>query len=1856
MTGRNLAASATGDHASYQRVLAALDGAGTKFASCKSDDAVACCPVHEDTHPSLHISWRTEGPGGFTLLHCHACQAGGADVVEAIGLSLADLYDEPLPQRVRAFDRVGRSPQQRRAGHRRGNLGRLPALIPVPGPLPAPEHEDAWRQVERYCYTDAAGEIIQAVIREHCAGGGGHKRFRQEFTTRTGGWAQRKPKGFTPVLYRAPQVAQAVAAGTTVWLVEGEKDVHAAEHAGLVATTNAQGSASFGSHLAGALTGAHVVVVLDRDAAGWARGVAAHTALSAVGAAVELRMPAIETPKADLSDHLQAGLGIEELVRVSVGEVATWNAHSAATTASGALDKAGAQLQAHLELAEAAGEHGQVHRGHARRWAEQMQVRLEALTVAVEQVHGHGLRAGSAWAEQAMSAAQALRRAGVERTRRCHERAGAPVPAALRQVSEQPEPNSPTAPAAPAGEGAGLGPDRFRIEGGQIIEFTPTRAKRSGEVLDPADGSVKMLLSTAVTLVARKFSEVAQDEDVEEVVLMGRSAPPKARVRRLAPLAAVQLSYPDPTTGEGIDFDVSADAWDDHSWIKALPFAVDYDHRRAGLETLRRAIIAVSPGAKNLTLHRSTGWRSDEAGGHYFVHAGGAITAGGRVSIETGFSSAMVRYDLPDPTDDVAALRAAFFEHSAAMLDRLPERVAAPLLGHIYRSAMGHNPWMAFLVGPPSSYKTSVASKVMHHWGEKWDHTRPGSSMSGNGDTFNTLRFKLHQAKDVTYWMDDFAPSDSWINAVKLTETVARLLHNQEERGRTARDGQSITEGTPPRASGLCTSEVMPRPGSGAQRMLVVPLDKDDVDTDLLFPLDEAPSRHGRALVMATFISWLAEDLPAARSRYFAAAAEFAEELADGGQSVRASAAVGHTWAGWAAMSDFLFERGAITDVEHAALRARVRAGLLAASVAASDPDQPRSTGARVLALVRYALEQNIAHVEDVRTADCPPWPLGARLGWRRQILEQDHHGGITRQRFERAGAIRLGYVLHDPGFRDRGRVLMCGVNQLEAVVKAAGATLAERLEIDGVTAVRALDEMGALVVDRSDKNRRTTKCVIHCEGRRHARMVTIRLDALLGDEGEQSDDGEQHGPGAGGPHQAPSTWPTPPEPQGNAEQVIDLREPASAPEPADLRPMALAIASDPDDGAPAAARTPPPRSELDPAADKHEDETVAFISRPYTDAQGIVGYSVRLATPAPCVMCGQLAGIAIEDVAIHVHAFAHSTAASRDAEPPATPSEQCPAPGRGRAATPAPAAPPAALPAPAAGPPALAGKREALKVEGGQAQRQPQAEDREAADPPSDGQEPAPEDRDGQEPGNGGGQDRGAGPSPDRDGPPQPPSARPDQDQQSDEERAARPRTPARTTARAQFRAAAAVVDTDGIWCSNGEHLQLDEPPTHVGHLVELAVSLNLGTQVTSHAREPGHIWLGRCLAQRMGIDVEAIEDAGAAHQREVTRTVTATSAAVREAVAAGYDLGGGRPPALGAFTRVFDPTRRAWVALVPALASAALPLLGGVADNATLARRLGAYADALGHPFRVTAGATGMDLLAALHQRDRERLLGAGTPVPPAMGNTEVDFDWCRPPDGVEAGHAWVHAYDRSGSYLAAAGSLEVGVGDAVHHPEGTAFAGQPGYWALAIPDNPNPYAPHLLDPTGRHAGATRWVSTPTLALAIEQGWDLPEITEAWTWSARSRVFDSWYQRLRDARTTLDVDEADAQAARDQIKLTYAATIGLMGSHAASGRTGYAPERRHAVIAKARANIARRITAIAADSQRWPVAVFTDAILFTSPHADPLRAWPGRPQDLGRELGRYKVAASAPLAEHLPHLTGGAYRGMDALLGRDG
>ena len=132
-----------------------------------------------------------------------------------------------------------------------------------------------------------------------------------------------------------------------------------------------------------------------------------------------------------------------------------------------------------------------------------------------------------------------------------------------------------------------------------------------------------------------------------------------------------------------------------------------------------------------------------------------------------------------------------------------------------------------------------------------------------------------------------------------------------------------------------------------------------------------------------------------------------------------------------------------------------------------------------------------------------------------------------------------------------------------------------------------------------------------------------------------------------------------------------------------------------------------------------------------------------------------------------------------------------------------------------------------------------------------------------------------------------------------------------------------------------------------------------------------------------------------------------TRDRAALTGAVKAGWSIGGGGQ-ALRAFTRVWHGHQHApWLVLLPAVAGATgnLPLLSDEPDPAELARRLQRFADTVGQPWKVSNGATGLDLLTTLRFRDRERMLAPSEPVPPALlPGVERDISWSRHPTEEE------------------------------------------------------------------------------------------------------------------------------------------------------------------------------------------------------------------------------------------------------------
>ena len=218
----------------------------------------ARCPAHDDGNPSLSAS---AGTDGRALVFCQAgCSTD--DVLVALKLTAAELFPPDTDRRD------GRA-----------------------------------EPVATYDYVDEIGRLLSQVVRM------APKGFWQRRPDGNGGWV--KNLGNTRrVLYRLPEVLAAVAAGRTVYVVEGEKDVEAVVGCGEVATCNSGGAGKWGAEHARALYGAEVVVVVaDKDDAGRAHAVQVAKSLRGHVGQVVIMEALVGK---DAADHLAAGYSVED--------------------------------------------------------------------------------------------------------------------------------------------------------------------------------------------------------------------------------------------------------------------------------------------------------------------------------------------------------------------------------------------------------------------------------------------------------------------------------------------------------------------------------------------------------------------------------------------------------------------------------------------------------------------------------------------------------------------------------------------------------------------------------------------------------------------------------------------------------------------------------------------------------------------------------------------------------------------------------------------------------------------------------------------------------------------------------------------------------------------------------------------------------------------------------------------------------------------------------------------------------------------------------------------------------------------------------------------------------------------------------------------------------------------------------------------------------------------------------------------------------------------------------------------------------------------------------------------------------
>jgi Protein of unknown function (DUF3631) len=165
------------------------------------------------------------------------------------------------------------------------------------------------RIAETYPYVDESGTLLFEVIRYE------PKCFNQRRPNGNGGWTW-KLGNTRRVLYRLPELIEAIALKHPILIAEGEKDVNRLRDLGLAATCNPGGANKWRSDFDEVFRGADVVLIPDDDEQGWQHVNAVGTHLK--GTAARVRVLLLPNAK-DASAWIEAGGNREQLDQLIEG-------------------------------------------------------------------------------------------------------------------------------------------------------------------------------------------------------------------------------------------------------------------------------------------------------------------------------------------------------------------------------------------------------------------------------------------------------------------------------------------------------------------------------------------------------------------------------------------------------------------------------------------------------------------------------------------------------------------------------------------------------------------------------------------------------------------------------------------------------------------------------------------------------------------------------------------------------------------------------------------------------------------------------------------------------------------------------------------------------------------------------------------------------------------------------------------------------------------------------------------------------------------------------------------------------------------------------------------------------------------------------------------------------------------------------------------------------------------------------------------------------------------------------------------------------------------------------------------------
>ncbi|MFD7302422.1 telomere-associated protein Tap [Streptomyces pharetrae] len=524
--------------------------------------------------------------------------------------------------------------------------------------------------------------------------------------------------------------------------------------------------------------------------------------------------------------------------------------------------------------------------------------------------------------------------------------------------------------------------------------------------------------------------------------------------------------------------------------------------------------------------------------------------------------------------------------------------------------------------------------------------------------------------------------------------------------------------------------------------------------------------------------------------------------------------------------------------------------------------------------------------------------------------------------------------------------------------------------------------------------------------------------------------------------------------------------------------------------------------------------------------------------------------------------------------------------------------------------------------------------------------------------------------------------------------------------------------VDTDGqvlAYCTGG--LVLDVPAKSLPSLVEWTLAEGkLGQPKLSGPGKDADplLVLTEAALKRYGLPVTLTDE------ERLAGRIPESHKVVKQLTRADWKL---TKRGLGPWARIYRPatgSERACVQLcIPSWNALDSRHWGNATQlpPADLARALGVYASRVMTP-RGSTAVTGLELMTALHPPTRASEPDAtgkrhSEHNPGSLGKDSVDcapceapdghpllkdlprfhvrgpaeklfeeaYDWARPMTDAECTLRHLVGIDVNMAFAAGANGLVVGLGAPTHVKNPVFDPKLPGSWLVDLShvdlsrvkvgkewvQMDSSLLPSPFTPKGERPEGPAWYATPTVAYAVELGYDVTPI-EAYVRYDNGRYLDGWYNRLRDAYLATmadlgvdaDLAPADFLAAMDgyknrdpnlaivvsAIKATVKGGIGKLRERPrgegwrpgepwrALSRPTWRPDIRAAVISRTRINLHRKIVKHAAFTGQYPVAILSDCVVYAANGTTPLDFLPYRD---GKPLpGGFKLGINPGLVKH--------------------